>query len=251
MVEMDEISITARELGQVLLDDFCKRCFWFTKNFPLDKDHPFRAPIPGISSQIDSYTKQVVITYLKRNGGLPSWVINKLNCSFQELDFYSIRDIYPKTWKVSPFDRCTLTGRADAIWEFKDGSLFIADYKTASLTKTQDRLFPLYQAQLNAYAYLAHKSQGKTISGLALLYFEPEYKGISYEQLLQRTEEKLMLGFRCTVVPVSIEASNWVENLCQEIFHILSSKEPPESTRPCCQALFDWLIKIGKHLPRT
>lgn len=45
-----------------------------------------------------------------------------------------------------------LTGAPNAIFERADGTLVIADYKTSRHTPKLDRLFPVYQLQLNAYA---------------------------------------------------------------------------------------------------
>jgi len=251
---MNPIRISARDLGEILLADFCERCFWLTKRFPLTTNHPFASPIPGIVSQTDAYAKRVINTHLQENGSLPSWLISALNSSFQELDFQVVCPIKPTRWRISLLDdRFTLAGEADAIWEFTDGRWFIADYKVASWTSTQEHLLPLYQAQLNAYAYLAQKLHGKTIAGLALIYFEPQHSPqiIADPDLLQRTKEQMMLGFKCTVKPVDLKPANWVEDLCQQVFNILSSETPPKGRQDCqpCQALADWWSNISRHLP--
>jgi len=249
-----EVRISARDLGQVLLDNFCERCFWLTKKFPLGQNHPFASPMPGIVSHADTYIKRVVNTHLQKTGSLPSWLTNALNGSFSGLNFQSVHRVNPAKWQIRLFDApCVLAGEADAIWEFPDGRWFIADYKMASLTQTQERLLPLYRAQLNAYAYLAQKLQKKTVVGLALIYFEPEHNAqtIADPALLLRTKEQLMLGFKCTVVPVDLQSPEWVEDLCRQVFSILSSATPPTGKQGCqgCQVLSDWLKSIGKHLP--
>jgi hypothetical protein len=250
---MAEVRINARDLGQVLLDNFCERCFWFTRKFPLGQNHPFASPMPGIVSQADTYIKRVVNTHLQRTGSLPSWLIDALKNSFPGLDFCSVRFVNTVGWQFSLFEaRCVLAGEADAIWEFPDGRWFIADYKMASITQTQKRLLPLYQAQLNAYAYLAQQLQKKAVVGLALIYFEPEHnvQAVNDLDLLQRTKGQMMLGFRCTVVPVNLHPTNWVEELCERVFSILSSTTPPTGKEGCqgCQVLLDWFRSISTNL---
>jgi hypothetical protein len=250
---MAEVRINARDLGQVLLDNFCERCFWFTRKFPLGQNHPFASPMPGIVSQADTYIKRVVNTHLQRTGSLPSWLIDALKNSFPDLDFRSVRFVNTVGWQFSLFEaRCVLAGEADAIWEFPDGRWFIADYKMASITQTQKRLLPLYQAQLNAYAYLAQQLQKKAVVGLALIYFEPEHnvQAVNDLDLLQRTKGQMMLGFRCTVVPVNLHPTNWVEELCERVFSILSSTTPPTGKEGCqgCQVLLEWLRSISTNL---
>jgi len=249
---MVEVRINARDLGQVLLDNFCERCFWFTRKFPLSQNHPFASPMPGIVSQVDAYAKRVVSTHWQSNGVLPSWLTNALSGSFAGLNFRSVRPINPTRWRLSLFgNRCELVGEADAIWEFPDGSWFIADYKTASWTQTQQNLLPLYEAQLNAYAYLAQQKFHKTIVGLALIYSEPEHNIPNASQLLQRTGGQMMLGFKCIVVPVPLKPTIWVRHLCWRVFQILSSPSPPTGKQNCqgCQALASWWGGIKNHLP--
>jgi len=250
---MAEVRINARDLGQVLLDNFCERCFWFTKKFPLGQNHPFASPMPGIVSQADTYIKRVVNTHLQRTGSLPSWLIDALKNSFPGLDFRSVSFVNIVRWQFSLFEaRCVLAGEADAIWEFPDGRWFIADYKMASWTQTQQNLLPLYEAQLNAYAYLAQQLQKKAVIGLALIYFEPEHnvQAVNDLDLLQRTKGQMMLGFRCTVVPVNLHPTNWVEELCERVFSILSSETPPTGKEGCqgCQVLLDWFRSISTNL---
>ena len=250
---MESIRITARDLGQVLLDDFCERCFWFTKKFPLNQKHPFFSPMPGIVGQADSYIKRVVSSHLQQAGSLPPWLSEALGRVFSALDFHHVQSVKPNRWQFPLSNHCVLVGEPDAIWEFPDGRWFIADYKMASLSQTQERLLPLYQAQLNAYAYLAKKSQEKNIAGLALVYFEPEHsqQALSDSDLMKRTEGQLMLGFLCKAVPVEIETASWLESLCERVYNILALQEPPKGRQGCqsCQALSEWLNKIKNHFP--
>jgi hypothetical protein len=248
---MGIIRITARELGQVLLDDFCERCFWFRKKFPLSQKHPFSSPLPGIVSQADAYIKRVMSTHLQQTGSLPSWLISELGISFSNLDFHRVQPITPERWEKDIAKGFCLVGEPDAIWEFPDRRWFIADYKMASLSQAQERLLPLYQTQLNAYAYLAEQLQKRHIAGLALVYFEPESsdQALADHDLFRRTQGQLILGFRCTVVPVEVKTADWLETLCGRVFEILSSPNPPKGRQGCqgCQAMAEWLTKIQSH----
>jgi hypothetical protein len=49
----------------------------------------------------------------------------------------------------------------------------VGDHKTSRTTQNQDRLFPIYRVQLNAYAYIARKLGWNPVSALALIYTEP------------------------------------------------------------------------------
>lgn len=91
-----------------------------------------------------------------------------------------------------------LTGAPDAIFERADGTLVIADYKTSRVTPNQDRLFPMYRVQLNAYAVIARKLGWNAISALALIYTEPVTTDAA------RREDGFALGFAAKIVPVEL-----------------------------------------------
>lgn len=248
--QTNKISLSPSEIGKPLLEDFCPRCFWFTKKFPIKDKHPFSSPMAGLLSIADKYVKDVVKWHVQVLNQLPTWILNQLKNFYPHLDFENIRLIRPTSWRVSLFDgACLLSGQADEIIEFSDGSWFIIDYKTAALTESQAKLRPHYSAQLNAYAYLANKKLGKPVIGLALVYLDPEYKNLNDEVLLYRTKEQFLFGFNPTVVPVKLMDNEWVEELCQTLFEILSLDSPPEGRSNCegCNLLQDWLNKISSY----
>jgi hypothetical protein len=249
--QTNKITVSPSEIGKSLLEDFCPRCFWFTKKFSIKDKHPFSSPMAGILNITDKYVKDVVKWHVQILNQLPTWILNQLKNLYPHLDFENIRLIRPTIWQVSLFDgTCLLRGQADEIIAFSDGSLFIIDYKTAALTDNQTKLRPLYEAQLNAYAYLANKKLGKPVVGLALVYLDPEYKDLKDEVMLHRTKEKFLFGFNPTVVPVKLVDNEWVEELCQILFEILSLDTPPEGKSNCegCNLLKDWLNKISNYL---
>jgi hypothetical protein len=245
------ITLSPSEIGKPLLEDFCPRCFWFTKKFPIKDKHPFSSPMAGILGITDKYVKDVVKWHVQILNQLPTWILNQLKNFYPHLDFENIRLIKPTIWQVSLFNgACLLKGQPDEIIEFSDGSWFIIDYKTAALTDYQAKLRPLYEAQLNAYAYLANKKLEKPVVGLALVYFDPEYKNLNDEAILHRTKEEFLFGFNPTVVPVKLMDNEWVEDLCQTLFEILSLNSPPEGRSNCegCNLLQDWINKISSYI---
>jgi hypothetical protein len=124
---------------------FANGAFGSRESFPSVKITPSLLPCPGIVSQADTYIKRVVNTHLQRTGSLPSWLIDALKNSFPDLDFRSVRFVNIVRWQFSLLEaRCVLAGEADAIWEFPDGRWFIADYKMASWTQTQQNLLALF-----------------------------------------------------------------------------------------------------------
>jgi len=229
-----KITISARDLGKIRLLDFCPRCFWFTYNFPILDPHPFRSPLPGIISILDAYIKQVVNLTFSTKKQLPKWLTQILN----ELKVIEI--LQPRKWQVK-IENFILTGVPDAIWKIEDDSIFIADYKVAQLTQAQDALFPLYETQLKAYAYLAQKN-GYKVSRLALIYIQPQRYREEPQRLLNITADQFALYFNCNVKFIESWESKEIEDMVCELGNILAQTSPPASKENCkgCVSLKEW-----------
>jgi len=78
----------------------------------------------------------------------------------------------------------------------KDGNYHIVDYKTAKFTERQDELLPLYEVQLNCYAYLAEEYGYKPVTNLSLTYCQPN-KDID-------NDEDFKLGFEVYSMEVNL-----------------------------------------------
>jgi hypothetical protein len=160
----DPIRISAKAIGELALPDFCPRCFW-------RKTHVSKLPyqiFPGIFNSIDSYTKKVVHRWFDTYKSTPPWL-----STLGDLDGYVPIPHHTKFSVVDAETGILLTGMPDDIFRRRDSSHIIVDYKTARYTGTQDQLFPLYEAQLNAYALISAQRGPQPVTGLALIYMEP------------------------------------------------------------------------------
>ena len=151
-METESINISAKNLGQLALPNFCPRCFW------LQLKCKFKMPyqiFPGIFSTIDSYSKKITWRYWEKYNKVPPWF---LPCGeFTEpvkVPHFSKFSIVDKESNVQ------LRGVPDEIFRTSDNSFFIADYKTSKFTENQDALLPLYKVQLNSYALFATVVKG-------------------------------------------------------------------------------------------
>ncbi len=244
-----EIRLSARNIGEILQEDFCPRCFWFTHKFAIDSSNPFHFPMPSIVSLMDSFLKRIMEAHHAERNSLPPWFSESILMEIPEIPVRSLRPIKVKRWRFSIDENVLLSGTPDVMWELPDGKLFIADFKTAVFTPKQENMLPLYTAQLNAYAYLAYKLEGKETEYLALVYFEPQHKA-EYDKVLKRTAAEPALGFKCRTVAVEIWDKGKIEDICQRIVGILSSPTPPPGREGCekCKAMKNWLEEITSYL---
>ena len=66
---VEQIRISAKNLGAAALPDFCPRCFWLRLRNKL----PFQI-FPGIFSSIDSYNKRIVHSWFNKHNRPPDWM---------------------------------------------------------------------------------------------------------------------------------------------------------------------------------
>jgi hypothetical protein len=226
-----QITISAKDLGVLALPSFCPRCFWIRMHCA--NKLPFQI-FPGIFSSIDSYTKKVTNVHFHRYSRLPAWL--------EELAELGKPVKVPHYSKFGVLDEeadVLLRGTPDEILQKDDGSHIIVDYKTAKFTKTQDSLLPLYEVQLNAYAYIGTRCGFDPISGLALVYMEPQ-TDLTEEKLDAVVQkEGFLMGFAGHVLPLKLEAETRIPPLLKEVRRIHDLESAPAGNEDCrdCQLL--------------
>jgi hypothetical protein len=229
---MRTIRISASQLGQAVVDDFCQRCYWLKLH--LNHHLPFQI-FPSIFSSIDSYTKDLVHSWFDAHGVPPDW-FSSLGpiVAYQE----------PRHWsKFQTTDAeygIHLTGVADAIFKYNDGSYLIADYKTARFTDAQNtKLMPRYEVQLNAYARIAADRGPVPISQLALVYMEPATKGHTVNYCENCREDGFVMGFRARVVqiPIGDELVRYAMARTRKIFELADAPDGVPGCADCTRVL--------------
>ncbi len=125
-----------------------------------------------------------------------------------------------------------LRGTPDGIFIMQDGSYAIIDYKTARFTAYQDDLFPMYEAQLNAYAYIGERLDVKPVSKLALVYTEPLTNNSATSDDSNLTPEGFRMDFRARILEVEIHP-DLVTRLLKTAAEVLNSTSPPAGAEGC------------------
>jgi len=216
------LQISGKDLGALAMQGFCPRCFWISRRAKL----PWQI-FPGIFSSIDSYSKKVVHGEFDK-GKAPQWL-----APLGELKGYKDPPSAQKFRVPVEEHGLLLTGAPDAIFERADGTLVIADYKTSRHTPNQDRLFPVYRVQLNAYAYIARRLGWNAVSALALIYTEPVTTDEAAAGEAARREDGFALGFSAKIIEIEKK-----ENMLAPLFARaagLHALEAPPAGRAGCE----------------
>jgi hypothetical protein len=222
---VEHIKISAKVLGQLAMDDFCSRCFWIKMH---TKTLPWQI-FPGIFSSIDAYTKKVVHHWID-NGTMPDFMRGLRVVGYEKTPHWS------KFYREIPSMGITLSGVPDDFWVTDAGCLHIPDYKTAKFTKTQDKLFPMYEVQGNGYGWIA-AGQGRDVSGLSLIYMEPVTTEESAKTEAGNADGPWRMQFSPHYLPIEMDFDR-IEGLLQRV-RLIYDDEIPEDTGTCkdCEAL--------------
>lgn len=232
-----QIRISAKTLGELAMPDFCPRCFWIQQRA---KNLPYQI-FPGIFSAIDSYGKKIVHGWFDRHGAPPPWL-----AQLGDLRGYVSPPHHSKFQITDQETGIVLSGVPDGILTRADGSRVIVDYKTAKFTEFQDELFPMYEAQLNAYAHLGERLWTEPVSALALVYTEPVTDDATANDDANTSGAGFQMPFAARVLPVRRKPELVPELLCRAR-SILNNEAPPPVVIGCkdCQNLEN-LISVAR-----
>jgi hypothetical protein len=226
----------------MLLAGFCPRCFWIRLH--CDSKLPFQIPFPGIFSSIDGYTKTLIHSHFDQNKALPTWFpqIGDVSGYFPSDNLHWSRFKYE-----DPTTNILLRGTPDDVFQLRDGSVHIVDYKTGKATETQDQLFPLYEVQLNVYAFIGEKLDQFRAKSLSLLYFEPKtaFPGNAIPELV--SDDGFQLRFGPVHKDVSCQADKLVPQLLRKARSIYDGASAPRGADNCrdCE-LLETLIRTAR-----
>lgn len=209
--------ISAKDLGRLNLPEFCPSCFWLERHISKPP-----AIFPGIFSVIDSVTKKGVSRSFSESAKPPKWLPIRNLAEVEHGSTYFKLPIPDGDW--------VLTGRPDDVFKLKDGSYHIVDYKTAKFTGRQDELLPLYEVQLNCYAFLAEAYGLKPVSEISLVYYEPN------EEL--NLGDDFSLGFKPYALAVDLR-KEVVPRLLRTAREILNQQKQP-APRSSCKGICRW-----------
>jgi hypothetical protein len=226
----EQLQISAKNLGEVALTDFCPKCFWIKLH--LKNRLPFQI-FPGIFSSIDAYTKKMIHSWWDGHQYFPAYLNNLGKITgYKKIPSSSKFRIWDKDSNI------WLTGIPDEILVREDLSHIILDYKTAKYTGTQDSLMPIYEVQLNGYALIGETCELKPVTELALVYFEPLTDVETFSDNSNHRDDGFALGFKANIHKVRLETA-MIPPLLMRVREIYELNKVPEGKTGCknCECL--------------
>ena len=221
----NQIRISAKNLGQLALPDYCPKCFYI--KLKLNNKLPWHI-FPGIFSTIDSYSKKITWQYFEKYKKLPTW--------FNPFGKFKGLLPVPGWSKFSIVDKKTgilLTGVPDDIFIMNNGRYFIVDYKTAKFTDNQDKLLGMYKVQLNGYALIFEKLGMGKVGGLGLVYYEPQGGAPVGNVGAVLRQDGFVMPFVAHLKMIELDAGGTVMPLLREVRRMVDRGVVPEGRVGC------------------
>lgn len=235
-MELTPLRISAKNLGQTALADFCPRCYWIKihTNFKL----PWQS-FPGIFSSIDSYTKSCVHHIIDSHNSTGTGQIRSNGSYYEYPDWMKqIGDVvgYETVphWSKNKYhdekSNITFQGSQDDIFILSDGTRCCPDYKTAKHTDAQDKLFPMYEIQSNVYGILMGDNPK-----LFLVYMEPDTEKSSVCNNI--IDQGFRMCFNAVVVPIENDKKKVRQalNVTREIYEMPNAPKGRDDCKDCEQ----------------
>lgn len=237
---MEDLRISASNLGLFVMPDFCERCAWLL--LKMRHRFPFQRPFPGVMFHLDRQQKASSHQHFEKHGKPPKW-FGPFADAKSDLDTGKL--IY-----TDPESGVELRGAPDEVVILPDGSLAVIDFKTAKHKEGKDVLFPKYEVQVNAYALLLHQEEGKKVSKGGLLYFQIQTDYDDDELLDLITKDGLDVHFKAVPVEMELDPEKIVLPLLMETRKLFKRRTPPAGKDGCkdCELLARMasLAKLGQ-----
>jgi hypothetical protein len=109
--------------------------------------------------------------------------------------------------------------------------------KQAKHTDTQDKLFPIYNIQLNSYAFMGERLKThQSVRSLTLVYYEPVSDDDAASERKNWMADGFKMRFKADLVPVTLNLDK-IPPLLQQVRKIADIKQAPSGARNCKDCL--------------
>ncbi len=221
-----DLAITPKRLGQIEMDSFCPRCFWYLVR---QKFHPPFDHFGGaIFNNMEQAQMAIVGHLLEEGSGLPD--------EFDPFCDLVRRIDFPRHYtkfKHTLDSGVLLYGVPDDIFEVSDGSIAMIDHKTAQPKGSEDMFMPCYEIQVIGYSFIAERglNLGEVSKG-GLFYWGSQYKDVVAEPGKFYRNKKLLMPFTPKPFAIEIDYSR-LDAPLKEAVKLWEAKTPPDRTDKC------------------
>lgn len=216
------------KLSRSKIDSFieCPRCFYLDNKLGTKRPS---TPAFTLNVAVDALFKKEFDTYRREKKPHPLMIeygIDAIPFHHDDLDVW--RDAFEGITYLHTPTGLLVSGAVDDIWEQRDGSLIVIDYKATAKTGRIETLDDSawgvqYARQVGVYQWLL-RMNGFTVSDIAYFVYA---NGDAEKPAFMNT-----LSFETTLVPTTGDTS-WIEPTLYDIHTCLESETYPQSGASC------------------
>jgi hypothetical protein len=220
---MEQLRISAKQLGNLVKENFCPRCFYIGYTLQFKLPGSFFA---GILSKMDSIQKKSVVNYYEKYGRLPAWL------EHEGIIGKPLKSPGPKKFNTIIAD-VVVSGSIDLLLETPSKELIILDFKTASPKNGYDPFMVVYDIQLQGYAKIAKENGLGKVKGLYLVYFsaDTQIDDKNVENYIR--DDYLQVPFTVEIKKLTPKPDEAILPLVEKFKDIVSTGKVPDSMEGC------------------
>lgn len=222
---MEQLRISAKQLGNLAKENFCPRCFYL--GYKIHFKYP-GAIFAGILSKMDAIQKKSVVKYYEKNGHLPQWL------EAEGIIGKPLKSPGPKRFTTT-INGIVISGSIDLLLETPTGELIIIDFKTSSPKNGYDPFMPVYEVQLQGYAKIAEDMGLGKVAGIYLVYFSAKTQVEEDNVMDYVGEEQLQVSFDIEVKKLDLKPEETLPPLIEAFKEIITAEEIPEGQPGCSE----------------
>lgn len=218
---MEPFNISAKNLSAFAMPNVDLASAWYLLRMDF---HKLWEVFPSIFNDFDRRQKRFVRLHIDKYHRSPA--------SFGEFaDATRYLEVgRMKYW--DPATNVTVTAIPDEVLELPNGKLAVVDFKSARFSSGQDKLRPLYHAQLSTYSWMVEKQGHGQVEKAGLIYFEPVMDESDESLLKCATKKGYDQPWITTPVPIKIDRKQ-PEALLKVVRKLRDMSVPPACNGNC------------------
>jgi len=218
----NQLTISARNAGQVELDKYCPRCCWYLLH---NKRMPFQMGMPGIMFYLERFQKAFILDHFTESEPFAESFGMVSKCTGPVEFPFSSSFLHQETGVM-------VTARPDMMLRNPDGSICLLDLKTSRPDGGGKCFLPQYAIQLIGYSWVTEKNGVGKVGSAGLVYCSVDIAEFMKDPLGFMVNQGFYVPFEFITHEVTLDYPRFFKCL-EEVNAVWQSARPPAGKNGC------------------